>query len=158
MSHTIRQAIPSDAPALLAMNQVFNGSAVSLDWIEARLAAPASMERVLVADNDGAVVGFCCLVVSYSICYPAPRVEIAELFVDPKFRRRGIARQLVRKAIRISEEMAAGEMTVVANQRNDVARKFYESSGFEKAPHVRFRRKDPIKSAEPTSPSDVTQL
>lgn len=99
MSVTIRQATPHDAPALRALNQAFNGNDVGLDWIEGRLAAPASTERVLVADKSGALVGFCCLAIANSVCYSEPRVEIAELFVDPKCRRNGIARKLVNEAI-----------------------------------------------------------
>jgi len=150
MSISIRPAVLSDAPVLQALNRAFNGHEVALGWIERRLVAPLSTERILVADDNGSVVGFCCVSITESICYPAPRAEITELFVAQDYRQKGVGLSLLEEAIRIGKRASACEIMVAAHQENIPARKLYEHAGFDESREIRFFLKAPYPSSEAT--------
>jgi GNAT superfamily N-acetyltransferase len=78
--------------------------------------------RVIVAERDGAVVGFAVVL---------PRedgdADLDGLFVDPARWRQGIASRLVDEAGRLARARGARAVHVVGNPH---ARAFYESQGF----------------------------
>src|SRR5512132_2489518 len=94
----IRIATPSDAGDLARMNAAFNGVFDSAAQIAARLAACADIETAILAELDGQVVGFACVRVVPCVLYAEPYAELTELYVEPAFRRRGIARALIARA------------------------------------------------------------
>ncbi len=55
----------------------------------------AAHERAFVAELDGRLVAFLCLKFAPMISQPAPFAEVTDLFVEERYRRRGIARALM---------------------------------------------------------------
>ena len=88
MRATIRRAAESDAPGLLRLNEKFNGkSNLSAEQIRLSLAVN-DREDVFVAEQEGKLVGFCCVQIFQSFCYEVRYAEITELYVDDAYQRR----------------------------------------------------------------------
>jgi ribosomal protein S18 acetylase RimI-like enzyme len=128
----IRRAVPADSRAIaevhvrawragyagLLPQELLDGLSTNQrarDW-SARLGSGAAGLTV-VAEEDGAVVGFCTLFGR----------EIAALYVDPDRWRRGIGGALLREALAGAGE---GEVTLWVMAGNVAALRFYERFGF----------------------------
>lgn len=77
---------------------------------------------VLVADDGGAVAGFCAVA-------PAEG-EIAALYVDPERWRRGVGGALLDAGLDLLRECGAAEVVVWLIGTNEAARRLYERFGF----------------------------
>ena len=77
--------------------------------------------RTHVAEQDGSVVGFA------TWAETAGTVELEDLFVDPDYRRRGIAAALVRRIADVLRTRGAERLEVTANPH---AMEFYRAAGF----------------------------
>jgi ribosomal protein S18 acetylase RimI-like enzyme len=77
--------------------------------------------RTRVAVDDGRVVGFATTRVVGEI------VELDDLFVDPDWMRRGVARSLLLDVVAIARARGTAKIEVTANAH---ARDFYDSVGF----------------------------
>jgi ribosomal protein S18 acetylase RimI-like enzyme len=77
--------------------------------------------RTYVADEDGSVVGFA------TWAEAGGTVELEDLFVDPGWRRRGIATALLSCVIGVLQAQGAEWLEVTANPH---ARGFYRAAGF----------------------------
>lgn len=64
---------------------------------------------------------------------PQPRLFLANLFVLPAQRRRGIARELVKAAEAFARKERADTVCLQVTRNNESARKLYFSCGFEEA-------------------------
>lgn len=78
-------------------------------------------ERTLVAEEDGAVVGFATWTDADGV------VELEDLFVDPGWMRRGIAGALVKRIADVMRARGVERLEVTANPH---AIDFYEAAGF----------------------------
>ena len=128
-SFSIRSLEPEDTPVL---REVFRRSSLSnVGDRETLLANPDALElsdvgvgeeRTRVATvADGTVVGFATTAVTGSA------IELADLFVDPDWMRRGVGRQLVLDVLSVAREEGANRVEVTANPH---ALGFYEKLGF----------------------------
>ena len=77
--------------------------------------------RTHVAEEDGSVVGFA------TWAEAAGTIELEDLFVDPDYRRRGIASELVRRIAEVLRARGVQRLEVTANPH---AMEFYRSAGF----------------------------
>jgi GNAT superfamily N-acetyltransferase len=77
--------------------------------------------RTHVAEEDGSLVGFA------TWNEAAGTIELEDLFVDPGWRRRGIARALVSRIAEVLREQGADRLEVTANPH---AMGFYRAAGF----------------------------
>jgi GNAT superfamily N-acetyltransferase len=77
--------------------------------------------RTYVAEEDGSVVGFA------TWAEAGGAVELEDLFVDPGWRRRGIATALVGRIVEVLRARAVECLEVTANPH---AREFYRAAGF----------------------------
>jgi GNAT superfamily N-acetyltransferase len=77
--------------------------------------------RTYVADEEGSVVGFATWVEAGGI------FELEDLFVDPGWRRRGIAMALVNRIAQVLRARGAERLEVTANPH---ALGFYRAAGF----------------------------
>ena len=77
--------------------------------------------RTYVAEEDGSVVGFA------TWAQADGAIELEDLFVDPGWRRRGIATALVRRIVDVLRAQGVTWLEVTANPH---AREFYRSAGF----------------------------
>jgi GNAT superfamily N-acetyltransferase len=126
----IRDAVPEDHPAL---GDIFRRSSLSNEGDRPLLLAnPAHLVwrepadgppfRVRVAVTAEAVIaGFATVVLT-----PAA-AELDDLFVDPRFMRRGIGLALVGDAARLTSEAGCSVLAVTANPH---AAAFYRAAGF----------------------------
>ena len=77
--------------------------------------------RTHVAEQDGTVVGFATWAEADGT------VDLEDLFVDPDYRRRGIASELVRRIAKVLRARGVQRLEVTANPH---AMEFYRSAGF----------------------------
>lgn len=82
-----------------------------------------------VRDEGGEVIGFCWIV----LYDPGTGLEgeVAELYVAPEHRSRGIAGMLVRQAVRLFQERGVTLGYVWTRPDNEAAVRLYQNAGFE---------------------------
>ena len=128
---TIRPATPADAETIAALFTDEGYPAGPSDIVErlARFDGPAS--RVLVAEHDGAVLGFIAV-------HDVPRFEhddhivrILALVVDAGARERGVGRALIAEVERLGTEQGAAFIEITAGHHRPEARRLYESLGYD---------------------------
>ena len=78
--------------------------------------------RMCVAEEDGSVVGFATWTAQ-----PGGAIELEDLFVDPDWRRRGIATALVGHIVDVLRARGVRRLEVTANRH---AEGFYSAAGF----------------------------
>ena len=94
------------------------------EWIEGQCRSAECL--VLVAEDNGVVVGYCSVV-----DLGGERASIGLLGVADHARRRGIGEALVGECLRRNERAGAEEMTVVTQGANASALRLYERLNFE---------------------------
>jgi GNAT superfamily N-acetyltransferase len=104
-----------DAPMLLARPEflIFTGEGVAAGRTLAAVTGPPGKDRV---------VGFATVAAGQD-----DGAELEDLFVDPDWRRRGIARQLVRQVVKIARDTGHRRLWVTGNPH---ALAFYVAVGF----------------------------
>jgi GNAT superfamily N-acetyltransferase len=127
----IRVATAADAPALARMNEAFNGMTDSAAQIAARIIACAPIETPIVAELEGQIGGFACVRVVPCVLYAEPYAELTELYVEPAFRRRGLARALIARAEQLARERGAAELLIMTGTGNAAAHALYRSEGYD---------------------------
>jgi GNAT superfamily N-acetyltransferase len=125
---TIRLGVPAD---LSAATGVFRRASLSnagdrdnlLAHPEFLVLGPDGLAegRTYVAEEDGSVVGFATWAEADG------SIELEDLFVDPGWRRRGIATALVGRIVDVLRARGADCLEVTANPH---AREFYSAAGF----------------------------
>jgi ribosomal protein S18 acetylase RimI-like enzyme len=127
----IKAATPADAQDLARLNAAFNGGSDPAERLAERLADPASVEQVLLAEVDGLVVGFAALRIVPCVLYADPHGELTELFVEQAYRRLGVGRELLSCAEKIARERDVRELVILTDETNHVSRSFYAAMGYE---------------------------
>lgn len=138
---TIRPGEPADAPAIAALF-TDEGYPAGPSDIRTRLTRFASStSRVVVAEHEGAILGFIAV-------HALPRFEhddwilrIVALVVDAGARERGVGRALMAEAERIAAEVGATFVEVTAGHHRPEARHLYESLGYDSAVTAYLRKK-----------------
>jgi ribosomal protein S18 acetylase RimI-like enzyme len=136
-----RLAVPSDAPELLKLNDLFNGEGCnSLTGIEASL-KDNSQEIVCVAADGETLIGFCCGQIIMSMCYDANYGEITELFVVESHRRQGVASGLM--SFIESEFLNHGinYFQLFTGGENKTGQAFYREQGYKATTEIMFRKR-----------------
>ena len=124
----IRLGVPTDLPAAMG---VYRRASLSnagdrdnlLAHPEYLILGPEGLAdgRTYVAEEDGSVVGFA------TWAEAGGTIELEDLFVDPGWRRRGIATALVSRIVDVLRARAVQCLEVTANPH---AREFYNAAGF----------------------------
>ena len=124
----IRLGVPADLPAAAG---VYRRASLSnagdrdnlLAHPEFLILGPEGLAegRTYVAEEDGSVVGFATWAEADG------SIELEDLFVDPDWRRRGIAAALVGRIVDVVRARGAECLEVTANPH---AREFYSAAGF----------------------------
>ena len=124
----IRLGTPADLPAAAG---VYRRASLSnagdrdnlLAHPEYLMLGPAGLieGRTYVAVEDGSVVGFATWAEADGT------IELEDLFVDPAWRRRGIASGLVSRIVEVLRARGVQSLEVTANPH---AREFYNAAGF----------------------------
>jgi ribosomal protein S18 acetylase RimI-like enzyme len=129
----IRLATPDDAAALTRLLEAFNGPTLAEAQTRRRLLAIEGVETVFLAVVEGEAAGCASLRVVPFLSDDVPRAELAELYVDPPYRRRGIGGALVRYAEALAIERGATELILLTGLNNHDAQAFYRRLGYREA-------------------------
>lgn len=85
--------------------------------------------KAIVADVEGAAVGFAVFFHSFSTFLARPGIYLEDLFVKPPYRRRGIGTALVKYVAREAHALGCGRLEWSVLNWNDPAIRFYELLG-----------------------------
>jgi GNAT superfamily N-acetyltransferase len=96
--------------------------------------------EVLVADDNGTVIGVCQLITFRHLQERGGRcAEIESMHVDERRRGAGIGGQLIDAAVARAEALGCYRVQLTSNKARGDAHRFYERHGFE-ASHEGFKR------------------
>ena len=91
----VRIATVGDTEQLGVLNDAFNGKdEATIDNIRNSI-ANNKQEVVIVDEENGVLVGFVCVQLKKSFCYNEYMPEITEVYVNPRYRKKGIASGMI---------------------------------------------------------------
>lgn len=133
----IRQATIEDSAVIAQLiTQLIEASGyedlVSPEQIEKSLRkmADSDVYQVLLAEDQGQIVGLLSLNFRHTLFHPALSAFIDELVVEQGHRRQGVGQQLIAEAIERCRAAGCCEIEVSTEQSNKAAQKFYRQHGF----------------------------
>lgn len=135
MSASVRQAGRADADAIGRLLHDFN-----TEFEDVTPGPEALAERVaeLIAEGEMVVLlagdgpdGLAVLRFRRSIWTPGLECYLAELYVAPALRGRGLGRELMQRALQVARERGADYIDLVTGEDDAAARLLYESLGFD---------------------------
>ena len=138
---TLRPAEPRDAEAIATLFTDEGYPAGPTDIIERLGRFASEYSRVVVAEHEGALLGFMAV-------HALPRFEhddrilrILALVVDAGARERGVGHRLMTEAERIAAELGSAFVEVTAGHHRPEARRLYESLGYDATVTAYLRKK-----------------
>jgi GNAT superfamily N-acetyltransferase len=138
---SVRPAGAGDAEAIAALFTDEGYPSGPSDIVERMTRFASEHSRVLVAEHDGALLGFIAL-------HALPRFEhddrilrVLALVVDAGARERGVGHRLMAEAERIASELDAAFVEVTAGHHRPEARRLYESLGYDASVAAYLRKK-----------------
>jgi len=118
---------------MLYDSAVAQGSPESLVATEANLLAdgfaPQPRFQCVIAEVDGVPAGIALYYYDYSTWVSRKILYLEDLYVDPAFRRAGIARALLDRLVTIARNEGCGRMAWVVHRENEAALRLYRSFG-----------------------------
>jgi ribosomal protein S18 acetylase RimI-like enzyme len=133
----VRAALPADVPALVRMKWLLAQAeqaehavrATAQDWLRDGF-GPNARFNAYVAELDGPPVGMITCSERYYTGWPEPAIYVGDIFVERRFRGRGVARALLGRvaAHALSLRSPMIELTV---RDDNAARDFYRRCGFQ---------------------------
>jgi GNAT superfamily N-acetyltransferase len=136
MTLTVRLAVPDDVPMILALIRelaVYEREPDAVVATEADLLrdgfGPSPAFRVIVADWNGATIGFALYFFTYSTWRGRRCLYLEDLFVQPQFRRRGAGLALMRALAREAIEEDCARLCWEVLDWNAPSIAFYEKLG-----------------------------
>lgn len=127
---TVRQATPDDAAQLAVLLDRFDGAGATPAQVAARMQASARVLTTYVAEVEGTMAGFACLRLVPHLQGDAPYAELTDLYVDPPYRRRGVAGALMARVEEATRAAGATEVVVITGMENDPAQAAYRRQGY----------------------------
>jgi GNAT superfamily N-acetyltransferase len=137
----LRPAQPTDAEGIAAMF-TDEGYPAGPSDIVARLERFATPEaRVIVAEHEGALLGFVAIHALPRFEHDDWIVRILALVVDAGARERGVGRALMAEAERVGRELGAAFIELTAGHHRPEARQLYETLGYDSSVTAYLRKK-----------------
>jgi ribosomal protein S18 acetylase RimI-like enzyme len=137
---TVRRATTADAEVIASLFTDEGYPAGPSDIVARLERFSGDDSRVIVAEHEGAVLGFIAI-------HAIPRFEhddrilrIVALVVDAGARERGVGRALIAEGERIGIELGAAFAEITAGHHRPEARRLYEAVGYD-APVAAYLRK-----------------
>lgn len=127
----IRRATADDAEAIAALFTDEGYPAGPSDIVERLTRFTSDHSQVLVAEHDGAVLGFVAFHALPRFEHDDRIVRILALVVDAGARERGIGRGLIAAVESIASELGAAFVEITAGHHRPEARQLYESIGYD---------------------------
>jgi ribosomal protein S18 acetylase RimI-like enzyme len=85
---------------------------------------------LLVAEEEGALVGIASLWIRPRLNWTVPEAWIADLYVDPGVRRRGVGGALVSACVHEARRRGCHRVVLESAHHREDAHAFYEAAGF----------------------------
>jgi GNAT superfamily N-acetyltransferase len=157
----IRPATTTDIPAILQLIRALSeyeklSHQVIVDEARLRehLFGPRPYAEVLLAEDEGRVVGYALFFHTYSTFLGRPSLYLEDLFVLPEYRGRGHGKALLARLARTAVERDCGRFEWMVLDWNTPAIQFYESLGAALAPEWKLCRMtgDALKRFAETAP------
>ncbi|MFL5650280.1 MAG: GNAT family N-acetyltransferase [Chloroflexota bacterium] len=137
----LRRAAPGDAEAIATLF-TDEGYPAGPSDIVVRLERFASDDaQVIVAEHDGALLGFIAFCSLPRFEHDDWIVRIVALVVDAGARERGVGRTLMWEAERIARDRGAAFIELTAGHHRPEARQLYESLGYDSTVTAYLRKK-----------------
>ena len=127
---TVRQATPDDAMELARMLDLFDRTGATPGQVAARMLACQSVLTTFIGELDRQPVGFACLRLVPHLQGDEPYAELTDIFVDARFRRRGVARALIAHVEAASRAAGASDVVIITGFDNEGARAAYRAAGY----------------------------
>jgi len=132
MSITVRQAAPTDAPAIVELigelaRTLGGTSPITQDYVGEYIAFPGS--SILLAQEDGRVAGLLSYSLRPNLYHAANSALIEELVVRESARGRGVGSALMSELLRRLPSQGCAEVSVTTMPDNERAIRFYRSHG-----------------------------
>lgn len=127
----VRIATVRDAEQLSVLNDEFNGKGeTTIDQIRNSL-LNNQQEVVIVDDENDVLVGFVCVQLKKSFCYDEYMPEITEVYVNPEYRKKGIASKMITFAeVYCSEKYPLHKYELLTGKKNIIAQSVYGKLGY----------------------------
>lgn len=127
----VRIATVRDAEQLSALNDEFNGKdETTVDNIRNSI-INNKQEVVIVDDEDGVLAGFVCVQLKKSFCYDEYMPEITEVYVNPMYRKKGIASQMITFAEDYcTKNYPLHKFELLTGKKNVIAQSVYGKLGY----------------------------
>ena len=138
---TIRRATADDAESIAALFTDEGYPAGPSDIVERLGRFASDHSQVLVAEQDGTVLGFVALHALPRFEHDDRIVRILALVVDAGARERGLGRALIAEAERVGRELGAAFTEITAGHHRPEARHLYESIGYDASVTAYLRKK-----------------
>jgi GNAT superfamily N-acetyltransferase len=137
----LRPAVPDDAETIASLFTDEGYPAGTSDIVTRleRFASPHA--RVIVAEHDGALLGFIAVHALPRFEHDDWIVRILALVVDAGARERGVGRTLMAEAERVGREIGAAFVELTAGHHRPEARQLYESLGYDASVTAYLRKK-----------------
>ena len=143
----VRPATPADGPAFLSLVRAladFEKLPGPTEDAGARLLEDAFGERpryrLFVAEVDGEVAAYAVTFETYSTFLAKPTFFLEDLFVHPRARRRGVARELMGFLVSEARRLGCGRFEWMVLDWNTDAQSFYDGLGAQRMETWRLYR------------------
>jgi GNAT superfamily N-acetyltransferase len=132
MGITVRPATMGDMKVCLSLISTLTGRKPQLGWEETyRTLLEEKRGAILVADEDGAILGTVTISYNLAIRYSGEYCQLEELIVDREARGKNAGGLLVQGAIDSAKKHGCAEMGLYLLESTEGNRPFYEKYGFE---------------------------
>lgn len=127
----VRKATPNDAEQLHMLNDEFNGKGeTTIDNIKDSL-MNNQQEIVIVDEENGVLTGFVCVQLKRSFCYDEYTPEITEVYVNPAYRKKGIASNMITFAEKYcSQNYPLCKYELLTGKKNTTVQAVYNKLGY----------------------------
>jgi GNAT superfamily N-acetyltransferase len=132
----IRQAGPDDVGTILGLikelatyERLADLAVATQDLLRQNLFGERRFAEALLAEEEGAAVGFALFFHTFSTFLGRPGLYLEDLFVQPEHRRKGLGRALLAELARVALARGCGRMEWAVLDWNHDAIAFYESLG-----------------------------
>ena len=138
---TFRRAAEADVESIAALFTEEGYPAGPSDIVERLTRFASEHSRVLVAEHEGALLGFIAFHAMPRFEHDDRILRILALVVDAGARERGVGRGLMAEAERIGTELGAAFIEITAGHHRPEARRLYESLGYDATVSAYLRKK-----------------
>jgi len=132
----IRPARPEDVPTIAALirelaeyERLSQEVTLKEEALKEHLFGKRRYAEVLIAEENGAAVGFALFMHNYSTFLARPGIYLEDLFVRPAHRGKGYGKALLQELARIAVERGCGRFEWAVLDWNAPAIQFYKSLG-----------------------------